>query len=1288
MLKRITFVALAVTALVMCLAICTVCAADISVSSDSSQVTVPAAENNGIEFDINGFKTEKNEIYLFLPADADASKLTVSFGGQKKTMNLSSEKNVVFSDGTFKITAMQSKLPTLYFIVDESQGTIEAMNSDPGHKTKCFGTFYLDVPEKLAKEKGWASFYTDAASEIKGRGNATWGLAKKAYQIKLDKKQSILEMGKDKTWIILANHGDRSLIRNKLAYDFAKDLGLEYSLDTEFVDVFFNGDYQGNYLLTEKVEVGKQRVDIYDLEEKDENPDADRLTGGYLIEYDRLAEGEITWFKGEKTGRLLSVKSPEEATPEQKQYISELVNDMEKAIYSQDGVNEKGKHYSDYMDVDSFIKLYWINEIFKNGDFFWGSTFMYKDVGADEKLYSGPAWDYDITLANACNNAGAATPARQSNLATPLGWWARTVADGFTKYLFNHKDFRLRNKEVFDETVCELLLELPEKAEEYYEYVKESADMNFVRWNVLEERHQWETPNTATTYRGEVDFVKNYLEKRAEWIETTMNGAMATSNLGTEFNPIEIASSEDLKKLRDTVNGGESCMGFYFIQTADIDLGGEEFTPIGTNPDGFIGNYNGNGYSIKNLKITDASVKEGMKNAGLFANINGGEVSNVTIESGMIDVSVREVGAIAGRAVAARIYNCINKADVINRYPEIGQMTGGIVGYFAGGNSNYLVNCANIGNVSGIGADAPEKSRGIGGIAGQVGSGCAVSGCINTGKVTAGFGTEGFVGGIVGELSGRRPRVSNVYWLTGEDGNENGHGYNVSEEAQTSFASFNGMGITKEEINSEKFAYEMNKSLVSISTSGGTSYVNLKMWKVKDGNVLPAGELATLEKLPRILPEWVFSNRTALMKWSRSVSGAKLSVNNDGTINVKPEGRDPILSASLEANETFIAEEYKYVAVKMKVKSTVDNGAIFFGTDKHPGPKSEHYSKFSVINDGYWHDYIINMSEYSHNLWHGNVYLFRFDPINAEDLNAQISIERIGIFKSSEEAQAFLDASPKNVGFLTDSIQKVIIPENIGDFKATQDDFMLKNNKAGARPNERAQIVVVCVDNGGNENVIPICYTDSKKFTTYMAVKPGNYKLTYRYKEYTDTNDHWATEYIDFSSARGLFAGTTPTEFSPDQTMTRGMFITVLGRMHGADTSLYDGRKTGYDDIKGDEYYASYVGWAAQNGILKTFEDRSFYADTPISRKDMAIMLYRYVQNFATREAKEVAEEIVFNDISSLGGETVDAISTIQKYGIINGKGEGRFDPFGYSTRAEVATVMTRLIKSILGVIQ
>ncbi len=1258
-------------------------AADISVLASSDKVIVQASNNDGVAFDIKGYK-KGEQIYLFLPADVDLKKLLVTFGSETKQLDMTAQKTVKLSDGTYTLSAMQTDLPVLYMQIDEQKGTIGAMNGDRAHKTKCYGTFYLDVPTKLAAQNGWSDFYTDDNSQIKGRGNATWGLDKKGYQIKLGKKQSVLEMGKDKTWLLLANHGDRSLIRNKLAYDFAIDMGLEYSVESEFVDVYFNGVYQGNYLLTEKVEVGKQRVNIYDLEEPDENPDTDRLTGGYLIEYDRLAQSEDTWFAGKNTGRLISVKSPEKATDEQKKYISTMVNNMEDAIYSADGKSGEGKHYSEYMDVDSFIKLYWINEIFKNGDFFYGSTFMYKDVGADEKLYSGPAWDFDITLANACSNAGAETPARQANLASTKGWWARTVADGFTKYLFNHADFCQRNKQIYDSVVRDLMLKLPLRAQEYADYIKKSADMNFVRWDVLKEEHQWQTPNTATTYNGEVDFVKKYLADRGEWINETMNGPMAASNLGTELNPIKISTVEELRKLSNEVNGGESYAEYYFLQTADIDLGGEEFRPIGVDGS-FAGNYDGGGYKIKNLKITTASVNNNNKPAGLFGKVSG-TICNVYIASGTIDVAAREVGGIAGCVSGGKIYNCINKASVTNRSDSNILAVGGIVGVVENEAQNYVINCINYGAVS-VPSLQQNSCRGVGGVAGNM-SGGAMAGCVNFGAINTSFSADGGnIGGVVGALSGRRTRVAYAYWVNGENGIESGRGNaNAVSTDDKNMTSFSGMGFSVAELTNEKFAYEMNKMLINIASNGGMSYNKLKMWELRDGEIMLTAGFAQIDLLPKFEPEWVMSNSETAFRWLRSTTGAKASV-EDGTLVIKPDGRDPITQIRLAENESFSADEYPYAAIKMRVESEIDYGGIFFGTDQFPGPVAECYSQFDVTNDNRWHDYIIDMSSYEHGRWHGSVYTFRVDPINAEDKKAVISIERIGLFKTREAAREFLDESPKMNEIITDSIQTVYLSENAMKAKGDRTKYMLADNAVlGVKPNADAQIVVSYTDNGGNESVLPICYVDDKLYSRYVANKPGTYKLTYGGKSYSDTASHWGAEYIDFVSARGLFGGTSPTKFSPEQAMTRGMFITVLGRMHGVDIAEYDGQKPTFDDARTSEYYAPYIQWAAQNGVVNTMQDRNFYPDSPISRKDMALMIYRYMTRYSY-SPERVAPMISFSDVSSFDSNYSIAVQTIQRCGIINGKENNMFDPDGYSTRAEVSTVMTRLIKAILGVL-
>ena len=126
-------------------------------------------------------------------------------------MDVSQPVSVKLSGQTYVVVGMESELPAVQLNMDESKGSIEDMNDDPNHDTECFGAMTLSVPEKLAEENGWETTYIDTDMSMKGRGNTTWGLPKKPYQIKLDSKQDILGMGKAKKWVLLANYGDRSL---------------------------------------------------------------------------------------------------------------------------------------------------------------------------------------------------------------------------------------------------------------------------------------------------------------------------------------------------------------------------------------------------------------------------------------------------------------------------------------------------------------------------------------------------------------------------------------------------------------------------------------------------------------------------------------------------------------------------------------------------------------------------------------------------------------------------------------------------------------------------------------------------------------------------------------------------------------------------------------------------------------------------------------------------------------------------------------------------------------------
>ena len=248
-------------------------------------------------------------------------------------------------------------------------------------------------------------------TEFKGRGNGSWGADKKGYRIKFDKKQSLFGREKSKHWVIIAcaNFDDKTLAKNALAYNMTNVVfdNVEYTTTTQWLEIYINGNYHGVYLLCEHVRVGEGRVDIAS--------EYGVLDTGYLIEYDAYAKVDTStgtvlteglhYFNVPGLRHAFTVKSPdpedyaEEVTLEvyqaQVQYIKNYVTDVVNAIFANDF-----ETFALLVDVDSFVDMYILHELFKNVDAGWSSFFMYKKPGG--KLYAGPAWDFDAT----CGNAG------------------------------------------------------------------------------------------------------------------------------------------------------------------------------------------------------------------------------------------------------------------------------------------------------------------------------------------------------------------------------------------------------------------------------------------------------------------------------------------------------------------------------------------------------------------------------------------------------------------------------------------------------------------------------------------------------------------------------------------------------------------------------------------------------------------------------------------------------------------------------------------------------------------
>ena len=182
---------------------------------------------------------------------------------------------------------------------------------------------------------------------------------------------------------------------------------------------------------------------------------------------------------------------------------------------------------------------------------------------------------------------------------------------------------------------------------------------------------------------------------------------------------------------------------------------------------------------------------------------------------------------------------------------------------------------------------------------------------------------------------------------------------------------------------------------------------------------------------------------------------------------------------------------------------------------------------------------------------------------------------------------------------------------------------------------------------------------------------------------FTDIAGHWAKSDIEYVAVRGLMNGTSATAFSPESGMTRGMFVTALGRLAGVDSTKY--KDTKFTDVKADAYYAPYVAWASEKGITSDTSATTFSPDKLISRQEMAVLLANYAKATGCTLPK-TREAITFADAASIGSFARDAVKAMQMAGVINGKNSNKFDPQGTATRAEAAATLHRYAELVIDI--
>ena len=311
--------------------------------------------------------------------------------------------------------------------------------------------------------------------EIRGRGNATWGLAKKPYKLKFHKKEKFLGKGyaNAKKWTMLANHGDKTLIRNAVTREMGEFVGLKNNPAAKFVDLTFNDRYDGTYQISDQVEVRPHRVNITE-QEYPLNESSD-ITGGYLFE---AISSEYNF--STPHGVPIRIHYPDEDEIEQRQrdYAQQFINNFEDRLYS-DEFGDQDNGYRPLVDSVSLANWYLCTEISGNVDGFY-STYFYKDQH-DDHLFWGPLWDYDIAYNND-NRDRNGDDNTLEQLMSDAGydncrrWVSRMWDDPWFARLVNRRFHEVVNAGLEDY--------LNHRIDSLTELIDESKSLNYERWAI------------------------------------------------------------------------------------------------------------------------------------------------------------------------------------------------------------------------------------------------------------------------------------------------------------------------------------------------------------------------------------------------------------------------------------------------------------------------------------------------------------------------------------------------------------------------------------------------------------------------------------------------------------------------------------------------------------------------------------------------------------------------------------------------------------------------------------
>lgn len=419
----------------------------------------------------------------------------------------------------------------------------------------------IDNGPGMMNELNGATTGYDGWVGIEVRGSSSQSFPKVGYAVETrtedgeDLEVSLLGFPQEEDWVLNGPYSDKSLLRNALAYDLAAKI-MPYAPRVRMVEVVLNGDYKGVYLFTEKIKRDNDRVDVAKMTE--ENSSGDELTGGYILKIDKSTAEDpevATFFVSQYRAEteleqairfIYHYPRADRITAPQKNYIQNWMDDFEDALASPNYL-DNNNGYRRFVDMQSFVDFLIINEISRNVDGYRLSTYMYKEKDSDGgKLHMGPVWDFNLAFGNANYCDGATIPGWGFNFGINCDtdpwqlpfWWSRMQEDPEFQQLLADRWRSLRQNGFSNDA-------LETTVDSLRNILGDAPQRNFARWPVIGEP-VWPNFFVGDSYNEEVDFLKDWVTDRADW----MDGAMPA------LTPVrEAARPEELRAVPNPTTG-------------------------------------------------------------------------------------------------------------------------------------------------------------------------------------------------------------------------------------------------------------------------------------------------------------------------------------------------------------------------------------------------------------------------------------------------------------------------------------------------------------------------------------------------------------------------------------------------------------------------------------------------------------------------------------------------------------------------------------------------------------